>query len=484
MLKRPAFWILLALVSVLRHGRRCPLLPSGLLHRRARHHDDARARARRCARDCRRATSLGPAGYRQAASFALDSEAQTFVELEGGGKEAFTRMLRDGLYSAYTWRVRHFREGETNETTLPLHARRPAVRLRREAEGGCARRGARRAAARAIGAEARRAARWNVDLAPFTLVEQGQERRPGGRVDHTLTYERSSASLGRRTLPPAPGRLRRSPDGSHALRQDPRSVHPALRQHAFGERGHRHRFGRRHGAPLRRRRHRRRPVLHAAQRATCCGGRRRSGARRRRAADARRGQRVAADLDELRHGRAAQHFSRQSDRGVLLATLLGFSAFLALSFMAAETLTRRAFGQHPQFWRVWTKGAGKLDSRRSAGRSAGYLLVSVFFAYDVALYVIATRCLRMVDAVRGPAPPRRPRHIRAVAVGDRQFAAGGILGGMPVSRRADRRRRAHRRPLRQARTRSSLSPSSSRPSSLAQGTRRIQRSPPSPGPSS
>ena len=74
----------------------------------------------------------------------------------------------------------------------------------------------------------------------------------------------------------------------------------------------------------------------------------------------------------------------------LAATLVGFSAFMALSFMAAETLTRRAFGHHPQFWRVWAKGPG--SSTAILGRTvAGFLLVSVFFAYDVGLYVIATR---------------------------------------------------------------------------------------------
>src|SRR4029079_10268722 len=44
---------------------------------------------------------LGPSGFSQAASFGGDDEAQTFVELEGGGKDAFTRMLRDKLYAAY-----------------------------------------------------------------------------------------------------------------------------------------------------------------------------------------------------------------------------------------------------------------------------------------------------------------------------------------------------------------------------------------------
>ena len=68
----------------------------------------------------------------------------------------------------------------------------------------------------------------------------------------------------------------------------------------------------------------------------------------------------------------------------------GFSIFFGLSFMAAETLTRRAFGSHPQFWRVWKKEPG--SSKTILGQTvAGFLLVSIFFAYDVLLYLIATR---------------------------------------------------------------------------------------------
>ena len=90
--KRPAFWILLWSRLPGRGRRRRPLLPAGLLHRRARHHDgpraarstDARAIA---ARDQPRAGRLSRRRHRSA----LDDEAQTFVELEGGGKDAFTR---------------------------------------------------------------------------------------------------------------------------------------------------------------------------------------------------------------------------------------------------------------------------------------------------------------------------------------------------------------------------------------------------------
>ncbi len=44
-------------------------------------------------------------------------------------------------------------------------------------------------------AERDAAAHWGVDLSAYRLVEPGQTRRPGGRVDHTFVYERASPTL-------------------------------------------------------------------------------------------------------------------------------------------------------------------------------------------------------------------------------------------------------------------------------------------------
>src|SRR5262249_6416225 len=57
---------------------------------------------------------------------------------------------------------------------------------------------------------------------------------------------------------------------------------------------------------------------------------------------------------------------------------------------AAETLTRRAFGRHQQLWRAWGREQGA--SIQILGRTVGgYLLVSMFFAYDVVLYLVMTK---------------------------------------------------------------------------------------------
>ncbi len=92
-MRRPAFWILLAflsagavVVAIHYFPRAFSILALDITMDRSHALDSARQIA---ARD-----GLGPSDYREAASFSGDDEAQTFVELEGGGKAAFTRMLR------------------------------------------------------------------------------------------------------------------------------------------------------------------------------------------------------------------------------------------------------------------------------------------------------------------------------------------------------------------------------------------------------
>ncbi|HEX6464686.1 MAG TPA: CPBP family intramembrane glutamic endopeptidase, partial [Vicinamibacterales bacterium] len=314
--------------------------------------------------------------------------AQTFVELEGGGKAAFTRMLRENLYAAYTWRVRHFKDGETNETTISFTPDgRPygfQEKLKEDAPGPALD----AAAARRI-AEQQATSRWNVPLSVFTLVEQGQERRPAGRVDHTFTYERTGETLNegryRLRLEVAGDRLTgvthfiKIPEAFTRRYAKMRSANELIGigsvvgmvlLYVIGGIGVGLFFMLR-----------RRWILwrHAAVWGVVVGG-----------------LQTLAQINEfplvwMTYDTAIPRATFLAQQAALMAAgFVGFSVFFALSFIAAETLSRRAFGHHPQLWRAWSPQAGA--SVQILGRTVGgYLLVSIFFAYDVALYVVMTR---------------------------------------------------------------------------------------------
>ena len=77
---------------------------------------------------------------------------------------------------------------------------------------------------------------------------------------------------------------------------------------------------------------------------------------------------------------------------LILASFLGMGVLLSLSFMAAEGLSRRAFPSHIQLWRLWSTNVASTPA--VAGRTvAGYLIVSMFFAYEVGLYFVSRHVL-------------------------------------------------------------------------------------------
>ena len=393
--RRPAVWLvfaLLSLASAVLAVRYFPRAFSIVALDITMDREQALARARELmARD-----SLGPAGYRQAASFALDNEAQTFVELEGGGKDAFTAMLKNGLYSAYTWRVRQFKEGETRETTIRFTPEGKVygfVEKLPEDEPGAA---LEPAAARSI-AE-RGAARWDVDLSQFTIVEQGQERRVRGRVDHTITAERNGAAAGdgryRLRMVVSGDRLTelthfvRIPEAFTRRYANMRSANEAIGigsavglmlVYVIGGIG----VGLFFMMRLRWVQWR-----HAAFWGMAVG--------------LLQALNVVNEfpLAWMTYDTAIPRTTFLTQQAVLvIASFLGYSAFFGISFVAAETLTRRAFGHHPQLWRLWSPRPPAADSTAVPGASvqvlgltaAGFLLVPVFVAYDVMLYFIATK---------------------------------------------------------------------------------------------
>ena len=380
------FWVVLAAVALGCAALSYRLFPQifpvvSLDIRMDRSHAIAAARALAAA------GKWGPAGgVREVARFGSDP-AQAFIELEGGGKPAFAALLADDLYSPYTWQVRLFKESETNQTMVrfkpggepygfdeTLRQKTPGAALTAER-------------AREIAEAAARAAPWRLPLDRFKAVETAQVKRPGGRVDHTFTYERTDRQLGE-------GRLRLqlvvSGDRLTALSQFVKVPEAFTRRYE---------------------------AMRSANNAIAAGGgialllfyilgggiggflfllRQRALLWRQAlvAAAVIAGLQIAAGINAwplawFGYDTAVSAGGFVTERLVSLVAgnlVLGFIFFL--SFLAAEGLSRRAFPRHPQLWRLWSDEAAPTPA--ILGRTVGgYLLAAVMLLYVVVFYYFA-----------------------------------------------------------------------------------------------
>ncbi len=330
----------------------------------------------------------GPEGFRQAASFGVDSTVQTYVELEAGGAGAFREMIEGGLFSPYTWEVRHFRENEINETSVFFTPEgKPYGFVERLPEGqpGAS---LERASAREL-AEQSGEGDWGIDFAEFQLIEESEEVRTGGRTDHSLVYERRADGPGESSY-----RLRlvvggdRLTELSHFVKvpeefirayEEMRSANDTIALAASIAFFFLYVLG---GCViglffLLRRKW---VIWKAPLIWGCVIG-------------------LLQFFSGINHfpimwmnydtALSAESFVLQQAGGVLASSVL-MTLLMVLSFMAAESLTRKAFPEHIQLWRIWSRDVAS-TSNVAGYTLAGYLLVAVFFAYEVILYLLNSR---------------------------------------------------------------------------------------------
>ncbi|MDX2192897.1 MAG: type II CAAX endopeptidase family protein, partial [Gemmatimonadales bacterium] len=349
-----------------------------------------RARALADAEALRVRDGLGPPeAPRNAVRFDRDLDAQTFIELEGGGRARYQALMARDLYQPFQWNVRFFRPGDPREATLRFAPDgRPygfVEKLPEAAPGpALAADSARRLATAALG-------RWGVDTAPYTLVESGRELRPSGRADHTFTWERGDAEIGAGTL-----RVRAVVSGDRVT-----EVTRFVRvPEAFARRYQQMRAlndGIATGASF---------VILVLYGLVGLGGgllwllRRRAllwppALRWGLAIGTANGLAYLAQWPLLWSGydTAVDAGTFATQQGLIAAAMaVGMGMLLAVSFAVAEGLTRAAFPARTQLWRLWARDVAPAPEV-GAHTLVGYLLVPLFFAYVVAFYAVATRVL-------------------------------------------------------------------------------------------
>ncbi len=390
--RRPAFWIAYAVLAAVALGVAWRLFPLAIPLVNL---DITLSRTEAIAKAEASATrlKLAPDDARRAARFVHDGATQNYVELEGGGRTAFTALVKGDLYAPYWWDVRIFKPGEVSEVTIRFRpdgapngfARRvPESYVRDPATKALS-----SAAARAL-AEARAAADWKVDLTPYALLEASQETRPEGRVDHAFVYQRPEV-LGEARI-----RLRLAVAGDELSEIGPyvhvpeafirryrelRSANNLIAGIAGVSAGLLYGLGgcilgvlwltRQHWLVVR-------PALAAG---FVVGGL--MAAMSLSAAPA-----AWFGFDTAQS--TTTFWARQAGAAAAIAIVgsLGY----ALVFAAAESLTRRAFPHQPQLWQVWSGAGGA--TRAVLGRTVGgYLFVPLELAIVAGFYYATNRWL-------------------------------------------------------------------------------------------
>ncbi len=390
--RKRAFWIVYAVVAALSLAVAWQLFPLAiplvnLDIRLARH--DAITKAETLAATLK----LEPTDARTAARFAHDQAAQNYIELEGGGKPAFAALVAGDVYAPYWWEVRLFRPGEVTETLIRFRpdgspygfAQRMPERFVPADPAGLA---LDRDVARRL-AEERAHVHWGIDFGTFELLEQAQQTRPTGRVDQTFVYERTARTIGEARF-----RLRLTVTGD-ALTEVTHYVHVP---ESFDRRFQALRSANNTLADV--------AGLAAGALYGLCGCLLGTAWLLRKRALLWRpavvaGFVVGALMGAMAFANAPAawfDFDTAQSTTTFWLRQIGGAALLALAgglgyglvFMAAEGLSRRAFPDHPQLWRVWSRDAA--PTHAMLGRTlGGYFFVPLELAMIAAFYYATNR---------------------------------------------------------------------------------------------
>jgi hypothetical protein len=387
MLKRPLFWIVFALLALAGAGYAVRFFPEAFPILSVDLKMD-RTAALRAAHGLAEKYRIGPMGFRETAVFQDDSEVQNYVELEGGGKPAFRAMVEGDKYAPFEWIVRHYREGMKAETSFfftPQGAPYGFIETVPETEPGAA------LSADAALALAQTAATrdWGVDFKPYNPPDRSQEVRPSGRVDHTFVYERpEKIGEGRYqlTLAVSGDRLTevnysvKVPEGFTRRYADMRSANTAIYTAASSAAAVLYVIG---GCFIG-------LFFLLRQRWVLWRGALAAGA-------LVAFLQVLAGLNGLPL-RWMEYDTALSPTSFMLTAVvvpsirlfLQETLLLSLSFLAAESLTRRAFPHHLQIWKLWRPEVAA--SPELLGRTVmGYLVVGLDLAFLVTFYIVTGR---------------------------------------------------------------------------------------------
>lgn len=331
---------------------------------------------------------LGPQSYSVAASFETDQIVKNYVELEAGGTGALTQMLADHYYAPYTWHVRHFKQFEKNEVTFIFKPDGTPYGFCQTVSENLPGAALTANSAQKIAQES--AQFWHINFDDYVLIESSKEEHPSGRIDHTFVYERPSITIGKGLY-----RLKLVVSGDTLTEIKPFIKIPEEFLVRYKEI-----------------RSSNNSIAFAANMLMiivyilggCVIGL--FMLMRRRLVQWRTPMMWGIFIGFL-HALVSinqlplawmNYNTALSERGFLLSQAIQtfyqfifISFFYGLVFAAAESLGRKAFGNHLQFWKSWSKEVAA--STAIGGRTlGGFLMVPVALALVILFYLITTWC--------------------------------------------------------------------------------------------
>lgn len=353
--------------------------------------------------------NLGPKDFKQAISFDCDNGVKTYAELECGGKDAFMKMIKDDLYQPYTWTIRSFKEKDINEAYVRFTNLGTPYGFKEIISDDKTGPDLSKEEAQKI-AEKEITQNWNISLNIFKLIESSKEIKPSKRSDHLFVYERIDKKL-------VQVKLEQIKPENIETQNNGESGYYRLRVMVSGDKiteiSHFVKIPESFSNKYREMRAYNTSIANTASFIMiilyiilgCLVGL--YFVFRKNYLLFKAPLLLALFISTLSFFEninslpsAWMNYNTVSSStnfliNYLISALFGFLYkffLLALTFMAAESLTRLAFGNHISLWSALKED--NASSKQITGRTiAGYLLAAIFLAYDTIMYLFATKYL-------------------------------------------------------------------------------------------
>jgi len=137
---------------------------------------------------------LGLLEYEQVAIFDTDSYTQIYVELEGGGKDVFNEIITENYYKPYKWKVRHFAENKVKEVFFWFTPEGEFYGFQEKLSETEERNNISTEDALII-AENFAVSNFKTDFTEYDLIETKKSEEKSGRVDHTFVYQQNNRQI-------------------------------------------------------------------------------------------------------------------------------------------------------------------------------------------------------------------------------------------------------------------------------------------------